>query len=190
MILLGINCGFGNADVASLPKKAMDLKSGWVEFPRSKTGIARRCPLWPETVAAVKDALNARQKPRNDSDPNLVFVTKFGRPWIICVVIEKKSVDNSEPDKPTIKQQDSVAKEFCKLLVKLRLHRPGLGFYALRHTFETIGGDCRDQVAVDAIMGHARDDMASVYRERIDDARLVAVTEHVRQWLFGDTKQE
>jgi hypothetical protein len=35
-------------------------------------------------------------------------------------------------------------------------------------------------------MGHARDDMASVYRERIEDARLVAVTEHVRKWLFGE----
>jgi hypothetical protein len=27
--------------------------------------------------------------------------------------------------------------------------------------------------------------MASIYRERIDDARLVAVTEHVKKWLFG-----
>jgi integrase len=57
-------------------------------------------------------------------------------------------------------------------------------FYALRHTFETIGGEARDQPAVDAIMGHARDDMASVYRERISDERLRAVVEHVRQWLF------
>jgi integrase len=70
-------------------------------------------------------------------------------------------------------------------VTKLGLHRPGLGFYALRHTFKTIGGDSRDQVAVDHIMGHRRNDMASAYRERIDDARLVAVTEHVRKWLFG-----
>ena len=26
------------------------------------------------------------------------------------------------------------------------------------------------------------------YRERIDDARLLAVTEHVRKWLFGESK--
>ena len=50
---------------------------------------------------------------------------------------------------------------------------------------ETIGGDSRDQVAVDAIMGHSRDDMASVYRERIDDNRLRAVVERVRKWLRG-----
>jgi hypothetical protein len=39
-------------------------------------------------------------------------------------------------------------------------------------------------VAVDAIMGHSRDDMASVYRERISDDRLRAVVEHVRKWLL------
>jgi len=58
-------------------------------------------------------------------------------------------------------------------------------FYALRHSFETIGGESRDQVAVETIMGHSRDDMASVYRERIGDDRLQAVAEHVRQWLWG-----
>ena len=78
-----------------------------------------------------------------------------------------------------------ISKETAKLLNTLGLRRPGLGFYALRHTFETIGGDSRDQVAVDHIMGHARDDMASVYRERISDERLRAVADHVHKWLFG-----
>jgi phosphoserine phosphatase len=32
-------------------------------------------------------------------------------------------------------------------------------------------------------MGHSRDDMASVYRERIGDDRIRAVAEHVRTWL-------
>ena len=73
--------------------------------------------------------------------------------------------------------------------VALELKRPGLSFYALRHTFETMGGDSRDQVAVDAIMGHARDDMASVYREKIEDDRLEAVTKHVHTWLFPVAKK-
>ena len=37
-------------------------------------------------------------------------------------------------------------------------------------------------------MGHARGDMASVYRERISDERLRAATEHVRSWLKLDKK--
>jgi integrase len=69
-------------------------------------------------------------------------------------------------------------------LDKLELHRRGLGFYALRHTFETIGGEFRDQVAVNAIMGHVDASMAAVYRERISDGRLKAVVYHVYSWLY------
>ena len=53
MILLGVNCGFGNADCGTLPLAALDLTGGWVNYHRPKTGITRRCPLWPETVEAL-----------------------------------------------------------------------------------------------------------------------------------------
>ena len=80
---------------------------------------------------------------------------------------------------------DALGQQFGKLLTTLGLKRSRLNFYALRHTFETIGGDAKDQATVDHIMGHARDDMASVYREQISDERLKAVTEYVHEWLFG-----
>jgi integrase len=83
-----------------------------------------------------------------------------------------------------VSHTDRVTATMGQLLAKLGLARQGHTFYALRHTFETIGGESRDQVAVDAIMGHSRDDMASVYRERIGDDRLRAVVDHVRRWLF------
>jgi hypothetical protein len=63
MILLGINAGFGNTDVAKLPMSAVDLKSGWVDFPRPKNGIQRRAKLWPETIAAL--TLAGRSSGRN-----------------------------------------------------------------------------------------------------------------------------
>ena len=171
MVLLGVNCGFGNADVARLPLKAVDLDGGWVDFARPKTAISRRCQLWSETVAALKEAIADRPSPKNADHGKLVFLTNHGQPWA-------RDTAKGSP----------VTAEFRKLLGELGLHRPGLGFYALRHTFETIAGDSRDQVAVDHIMGHSRNDMASVYRERIDDARLVAVVNHVREWLFSDKK--
>jgi hypothetical protein len=59
MVLLGINCGFGQSDIANLPQSAIDFDNGWIEFPRPKTGIERRCQLWPETVEALREATEA-----------------------------------------------------------------------------------------------------------------------------------
>ncbi len=191
MILLGLNCGFGNADVASLPIRALDLPGGWVDYPRPKTGVPRRCPLWPETITALQDALAKRPKPQERAHDPHVFLSKFRRPWLCCEF--KTGAENgengdngadAENGKAKLRQDDAVAKEFVKVLKALDLHRAGLGFYCLRHTFETIGGDTGDQVAVDAIMGHVREDMASMYRERVHESRLRRVTEHVREWLF------
>src|SRR5690349_958569 len=81
MILLGVNCGFGNSDVATLPLAALDLDSGWVNYPRPKTGIPRRCPLWPETVTALREWLAERPEPKAEADRPLVFVTKYGHAW-------------------------------------------------------------------------------------------------------------
>jgi len=36
-------------------------------------------------------------------------------------------------------------------------------------------------------MGHVRDDMATMYRERISDERLQRVVGVVRDWVFGAT---
>ncbi len=45
MILLGLNCGYGPSDLATLPMRVLDLAGGWVDHARPNTGIDRRCPL-------------------------------------------------------------------------------------------------------------------------------------------------
>jgi hypothetical protein len=42
MILLGMSCGFGNADCGNLPLATQDVDGGWVNYPRPKAGIHRR----------------------------------------------------------------------------------------------------------------------------------------------------
>jgi integrase len=173
MILLGINCGLGNNDVGTLPLSAVDLERGIIDYPRPKTGMPRRCPLWPETVAALREALASRPEPKHEADAGLVFVTKYGLSWA-----------KDTPDGP-------ISKETRKLLDALGINgRKGIGFYTLRHTFRTVADEARDQPAADYIMGHEVPHMSSVYRETISDARLRAVTDHVRAWLFAGTGSE
>jgi integrase len=172
MVLLAANTGFGNTDLATLPLSAIDLDGAWVHFPRPKTGIPRRVPLWPETVASLREWLAKRPKSKNEADARLCYITKYGQRFVRI----------NEKGQPA----DVLGQEFTRLTKDLDLHRDGLGFYAIRHGFETIGGATRDQVAVDAIMGHApdSDDMSAVYRESVGDDRLVAVVNHVRGWLW------
>jgi integrase len=62
--------------------------------------------------------------------------------------------------------------------------RSRLGFYTLRHVFETIGGESKDQIATSAIMGQSDSTVSAAYRERISDQRLRAVTDTIHGWLF------
>jgi integrase len=173
MVLLGINCAFGNSDCGNLPLSAVDLKAAMIDFARPKTGIGRRCPLWPETVAALRDALANRPEPTKAEHAGLVFLTRCGDSWI-----------TGTTDGP-------LSREFGKLLRKLGISgRKGLGYYALRHTHRTIADEARDQPACDFLMGHESPHMSTLYRERISDERLVAVAEYVRQWLFGQNAKE
>ena len=96
-----------------------------------------------------------------------VFLTKTGQPWV-----RAQGYVN-----------DEIAKQFAKLLDSLGLKRPGLNFYALRHTFSTIAEECADPPAHRLLMGHSDNSMAASYRERIDDSRLRRITDHVRKWL-------
>lgn len=181
MILLAINCGFGNTDVASLPRSAVDLDGGWIDFPRPKTAIARRVPLWPETVAAVQEAMANRPRHVNRADAELVFVTQQGRRFVRTQ--EKIGRKESDAAGASIVPIDTLTQRFSRLMRRLGLNGRR-GFYSIRHAFETIGGESRDQVAVNAIMGHVDTSMAGQYRERISDDRLRAVAETVRAWLF------
>jgi integrase len=167
MILLGINCGFGNADCGNLPLSAVDVDGAMIDFPRPKTGIPRRCVLWPETVAALREALARRPEPTKPEHAGLLFITKYGGPWYQDTTA------------------NPVSAEMGKLLRALHINgRKGLGFYTLRHTHRTVADEAKDQPAADYIMGHEVAHMSSVYRETISNARLKAVADHVHAWLY------
>lgn len=174
-VLLGLNCGYGATDCSELTFPAIDARPGWAILPRRKTGIPRRCPLWPETVSALKAARAARPRPeRPAADGDRVFLSPRGLP---CVRFREGK--DGRPGAGT----DSIAEAWDALCRRKGVEVPG-SFYTLRHVFRTVADEARDTVAADVIMGHADDSMAAAYRERVDDERLIAVTNHVRYWLW------
>ena len=179
MGMLGVNGGLGNMDVATLPQSAVDLANGWIDFPRPKTEIHRHIPLWPETITTLREAMARRPNPKNEADADLCFLTIRGTRWLR--IESHRTVENR------YSRHDQISMRFRGLLKKLGINgRCGLGFYTLRHVFETVADESRDQVAVNTIMGHVDSLMAAAYRERISDERLRAEVETVHGWLFGE----
>jgi integrase len=152
MVLLGINCGFGPKDCETLPASA--ITGDWLQHPRSKTEVDRRCPLWPETVAALA-AL-----PESDHVFN-------GRVW----------------------SRHEIARQFAELCKACEVANHG--HYSLRRTFETVAATAEvNQAVIDAVMGHTRNDMASIYRQKIFDQQLQRCVNHVRAWYLGKVTLE
>lgn len=175
-VYLGLNCGFGNTDCATLTKSALDLNRGWIDLPRPKTGIERRVPLWAETVDALREAMTLKRTAADSSHDDLVFLTREGMPLVWDHI----------DDAGKYHAMNNLSLTFGRLLRKTGVHKSGHNFYSLRRTFETVASGSKDQVAVDLIMGHDDSSMASVYRQGIDDVRLVEVVEYVRAWLFAE----
>lgn len=184
MILLGINCGFGQTDVSGLTVGAVDLNGLWINYPRAKTAIMRRCPIWTETADALKSVLESR--PVDPSE--LVFVRKDGRPWLRTRIKDKTDKSTGAVLKGAVVFVDSIGQEFDKLVKTKGLERRG-SFYNLRHCFRTLADGCKDQPALDAIMGHANPSMAANYREGVEDERLRAVADylHDKIWPINNT---
>jgi len=176
MILLAINGGFGQTDIATLPRKAVDMEKGIIDFDRNKTGIHRIVPLWSETVEALKS-----YKRPNTAHPELFFVTRWGNPW----VHDEIHRDTQGRAKKTTRC-DAVDVEFDKAQREAGL--PIRGFYNLRHLFRTTADDTGDLNAIRAIMGHAFPGMDEFYLHINSGgiARLRRVVDRVHSWLYEE----
>jgi len=163
MILLGLQAGFSNTELAELPRSA--IKGNWIDWPRAKTATKRRIPLWPETKRAIEAAIAS-----GPIDGELVFYR------------------NRRGDDYCNSQRNGgyVGKLFVRTASKAGI--VGHSFYDLRRTLQTIAENSSEQIdlpAIKAIMGHTgrRNDMSERYRQFISDERLQAVTNAVRKWL-------
>ena len=170
MIWLGLNCGFGCTDCARLKWKDLDFEHGRVNLARSKTGIPRNLPLWPETVRAFQEV------PK--SGP-LVFYTEERHPWVRTVA--RIQADGSRKYTTV----NAVTSMFSRLLKKVKIDVPrGTGFYTLRRTAATLAAKSGDPFAVQRLLGHVNLEMATRYVQDVSE-QTDRVIENSRQYLVG-----
>jgi len=175
VILLALNAALGQADIAGLTLDTIReaISTGFLSYPRHKTGIPRRCWLWPETVVALETALAGRTTPARAEDDSLALLSPEGLKW---------SSDDARLDR--------LGRRFKWLLGKCKLTGKGLSFYRLRHTWRTVADEVLDAAAADLVMGHLPPGMSNRYRQKIGDDRVRRVCEHVRTWLYGTAQEQ
>jgi integrase len=159
-ILLAINTGCQNEDIATLQLKHLDLKGGWYLQPRSKKAKERKAKLWRRTVRALKAVLQDREV----SEDDLVFISKLGGAW---------------------DGRNCLAKEFARVKKVAGITARGAGFQWLRHSFITEASQGGDVLAVQLACGHAERSVTQNYIRHIYDERLVKIADLVENWLIG-----
>lgn len=166
-IWLGINCGLNNSDVGELLQDVyLNRQHNWMFYPRNKTCVFRKLPLWPQTVVAIENMIAIRSEPNSAEVQKHLFLTRYGNRF----------------------GDTTISTEIQKLKKKLSIVRRGCGFNALRHCIETFGG--KDQVAINILMGHVDPHISADYRSRIrfPNDRLIKVTSEIRDWLGVPTQ--
>ena len=178
LLLLGINCGFGNMDIGTLKLTDVDLDEAIVTHCRSKTGVLRQLTLWPQTVNVLRQYLqHHRGRPAEPQFADRFFIGRRGR----ALCYERIDADGK------FRRSDAVKNRFVRLYKKARLKRPyGRGYYALRHFFATQIEICsHDLREVQSVLGHKNIQMQFYYRsDRTEKA--IAAQKHI-QTVFEQT---
>jgi integrase len=170
LLMLGLNCGFGNSDIGTLKLSDVDLENGTVTHPRPKTGVHRDFTLWPETVDVLKAySKGHRGRPLQKETAELFFVSRKGQP--LCWY---KLDDNGR-----LTRSDAVKNRFDRLCRRAYVKRKyGVGFYIMRHTYATlIGEKSNDFREVQAALGQLTIQQQETYRH---DRKVKAFTAQQR----------
>lgn len=171
-ILLGINGGYTQKEVAGLRRVWLDTDTGVLNHLRAKTKVPRRVPLWPETIEAIEAM--PEQKAKREAR-GLLFVTREGKPQL--------------QDHPV--RIDNIGQMFTRLTDKLGINLDQAGFGKLRATHRTAADGVLDANACRVIMGHklGRGVEGNYLKHYgITDDRLQAVVDHVHAWLYPPKK--
>ena len=119
-------------------------------------------------------------QPANGTEQALAEAVERGdRPGYFAVLVAAALLLPARTDEPDGMQRFVVTQRFGVTFLPVFTSLKSLALV------RTVADGAKDQPAADHVMGHEVAHMSSVYREDISDARLAAVADHVRAWLFG-----
>lgn len=179
MILLGVNCGLGPADLGRLRWSHLNLETGELNMPRGKTGTDRKGYMWKSTrkaLARVAKLRHTAKAIKTEGQAALVFITRKGLPVYREVEVKGRIVVSS-----------AISITFGRMARELKLD--GVTFYRLRHSMKTLGKRAKDRDALNLMMGHAERTTGEVYdHEDISLARLRRVALKIYRSLWPRPK--
>ena len=166
-MLLGLNCGMGQADISSLRVSEVQMSNKRIVRKRTKTGVHCEFALWPLTVQMLKKHGNL------DGEPNdRVFLSKSGHPLVREYFIDDK-----------FKRTDAIRSAFFRLMKKTQLpnHR---GFYSFRKTAAS-EIEAIDPAVTEMFLAHSEKGLKRHYAER-DWNRLDSAIKKLEQVIVLD----
>jgi integrase len=157
-ILLCLNCGFTQGDLATLRKVELRLKEGRIVRQRAKT---RRHPnpplvnykLWPKTLRLLKSHISEH--------PELVFLTKRGTRLIVSMMVKRSDGDHHV-------RYDTVCRTYGKLRKK-HSELPNKSLKFLRKTGSTkLRGETKYMLLDQLYLGHSHKTIADRHYNAFD----------------------
>ena len=148
-ILLGLNLGYTQADIASLEHSMIDWTQAIVTRNRHKTGQPQKAKLWPITVQMLKQEMMDARK------TNLVLLGENGNSLIVDTI----------NDKGNPIRVDAIRLAFNRVKTKLKMLGDSRGFAIFRKTSANNIAQANQDAPhlVDLFLGHTQKTMAKHY---------------------------
>jgi integrase len=152
LLLLGLNCGFGQAEVATLKLSEVSLDNGLVRRVRTKTGAPGKWALWGVTVGGLRWYLD---KVRPQSDSPFLFLTREGKRFDALTKGNNRS--------------QHIPNQWGRLLARVRKDKPDfrkLSFNKLRKTSSNWVRRRWGKEVADAFLADGKRERVDAYTER------------------------
>ncbi len=174
-ILLALNGGFTQIDIATLTHGMIDWEAGIISRDRNKTSVPQGCKLWVSTLALLRQEAT---KPRANGN-NLVLISEEGNPLAYETVTESGKHS----------KVDSIRSAFGRLKLKCKM-KDNRGFKTFRKTgADAIARRYQTQPQlVDLYLAHSVNGMRKHYANQYFDELYKATDWLATRFAFDKTQ--